>query len=576
MNFLLKKGWAAIILFVPLYMISCSDDYLDVSDPEAISPAVFPSEVSDLDLMLIDVYGRLRNGIYNSDIFARVGIGPDHTADQGFNGANFNEWFQNIVLPQDNQSTNLWQDHFDNVSRANSLLSSIEDFRAGDVTDQELEDMRIIEGQAKFLRALNYYFLVQFFGETAIANDGDRSRLGVPLWDGVAASIEETSKPRATLGENWDFIISDLQEAASLLEGVVWDEANRPRVDEWAAKSLLGKAYVFTLQYNEAATVLQEVVEQSGKSLVPFETLRSMFNGQNEFNSESIFEVNFTADRQNTWNGQANTSTQYGVIVSPSFVNPDGTVGTNGFGNLFIHDKNVERFGFDLPAFTADEQQDPEYIAESIRMRENFEVDPRMTVGSLQPFVDSIFINDMWLKVGKNVGEGFDLGNNRAWCHRKNVLIDRNLWSGNSESIDANMYVLRLADVYLLYAEALINSGNESMGLEYINKVKRRAFGQDIDSASPFDYTSVSDRTMASAEDHLANDPLKYERWAELFAEGQWWFDVRRWRIGAEEASYYESVKSGPLGWSDTKYAFPIPEVEINGNSALQKQNDGY
>ena len=139
-----------------------------------------------------------------------------------------------------------------------------------------------------------------------------------------------------------------------------------------------------------------------------------------------------------------------------------------------------------------------------------------------------------------------------------------------------NMYFMRMADLYLIYAESLTKTSNNSLALEYINKVKRRAYGLPINTPSAFDYPSLTAPTSATPADHLGNDPLKYERWAELFAEGQWWFDVRRWRIGAQEAAYFGSVKAGPLVWADYKYALPIPEVEMNNNNKIQKQNDGY
>jgi hypothetical protein len=122
----------------------------------------------------------------------------------------------------------------------------------------------------------------------------------------------------------------------------------------------------------------------------------------------------------------------------------------------------------------------------------------------------------------------------------------------------------------LLYAESLIKSGDAIGGLEYLNKVHRRAYDQPINAPSVYDYKTLTDRTKTvDATDVLANDPLKYERWAELFGEGNWWFDVRRFGIGAQEAAYYKRVQGGPLTWTDTKYALPIPTSEINSNSLV-------
>jgi hypothetical protein len=97
-----------------------------------------------------------------------------------------------------------------------------------------------------------------------------------------------------------------------------------------------------------------------------------------------------------------------------------------------------------------------------------------------------------------------------------------------------------------------------------------------VNAASPVDYASLNAATMAT-DPNLANNPLRYERWAELFGEGHWWFDVCRWRIGSAEAtSYATSLVGGPNKWNDAKsYKWPIPVNEINTNTKM-KQNPGY
>ena len=119
--------------------------------------------------------------------------------------------------------------------------------------------------------------------------------------------------------------------------------------------------------------------------------------------------------------------------------------------------------------------------------------------------------------------------------------------------------------------------------LEYVNKVHRRAYGYDPDSTSPVDYQSLTDRTKtADEDDHLANNPPLYERWAEMFGEMRWWEDVRRLRIGQKEADYYKTV-SGPgaaktqIVWKETNYAMPIPTSEFESNpSSGMVQTPGY
>ena len=78
----------------------------------------------------------------------------------------------------------------------------------------------------------------------------------------------------------------------------------------------------------------------------------------------------------------------------------------------------------------------------------------------------------------------------------------------------------------------------------------------------------------------MGNNPLYYERWAELFAEGDWWFDVCRWHLGKSEDAFYvttRTLQGTPFTWDDKAYAWPIPLTEINSNPKVaHQQNPGY
>ncbi len=559
---------------------SCDEKaFLDVSNPNVLSPASFPSNANDLDLMLIDAYARTRWGYFNAESFRRIGVLMDHMSDQGYNGSAFNEYAQINVPTTEGTNSYTWNVHYEGIAKCNAFLEGLVKVRKTTLSTADEARLKEMEGQALFIRAFHYFFLINLYGETMMTSEADRSKMGVPIWDRTATNVTDASRERANIGQVWDFIIGDLTKAETLLTArKTWDDANKARVDIWSVKTLLGKSLLFTLQFDKAAAKLKEVIDQSGKKLVNYETFKNMFNGQNEFNTESIFEINFTPDRKDVWNGTQNTSTQYGVFVSPSFLEDDGNEGTNGFGNLFIHDRNLDRFGFTDNTTDTKEMQKKAYYEMSIKMRRNKEVDPRMMIGTLQPWVDSINVYGKLRPVTKNRFEGFPSGDSQAWNHRKYVLIDRGLWDGEpGESIGTNQYFLRLSDVYLMYAEALTRgSGDKAAALEYVNKVHRRAYDQPVDAPSKFDYKTLTDRTRAAVStDVLANDPLKYERWAEFFGEGHWWLDVCRYKVGAQEQTYYQKVKSGALSWNDRKYALPIPQDEINNNSKM-KQNPGY
>jgi hypothetical protein len=276
----------------------------------------------------------------------------------------------------------------------------------------------------------------------------------------------------------------------------------------------------------------------------------------------------------------------------------DGTEGAAnplGYGNEILHDKNVLRFGFNIgtynlvnnPNYAGDPAtyknpkmiMDPAYKTQSLLVRTNKTADPRLFVNAVQPWVDSVkFDGEHWFPASK---PNFYAGQvaKYGWSIRKYSPLFNNI--NNTGPADAwNIYLLRLADVYLLYAEAAKGSNDNVTALEYLNKVKRRAYGYPVNSPSPVDYGSLTATTSAIGDPVLGTNPLYYERWAELFNEGNWWFDVCRWKIGASEAAYYGTALNvpGPFQWNNAKsYSWPIPLNEINANAQIAKQqNPGY
>ena len=222
--------------------------------------------------------------------------------------------------------------------------------------------------------------------------------------------------------------------------------------------------------------------------------------------------------------------------------------------------------------------------------------DPRLFVCSLQPFIDSVQMTIDGVRAYRKVAQvefgkwwemdpstGNDPQTFYGWPVRKYNFLDGHLLDDSKNVAGYNIYFIRLPDIYLMYAELLAAEGREAEALEYVNKVHRRAYGYDPDQPSPVDYGSLHDRTRtADPSDHLANNPLLYERWAEMFGEMRWWEDVRRLRIGKEEADYYKTV-SGPgaaksnIIWKDTNYAMPIPTTEFESNlSSGMVQTPGY
>lgn len=597
---------STLLLLAALLAASCTKDPSNIAQPDKYSSANYPASLAALTGVLTPAYANWRSYELNGfQLLCKDFACSDHTADLAYGGErSWTELVLNHLTTGNSYANDLWKGLYSGVKDANAFLDRADFYEAHGMAPSELKAVNTLRGEAYFLRALYYYHLECFYGEGYVSASGP-DKMGVPLLSVVPASLEDTQQPRASAREVWAFIISDLKKSADLLKGVPRTGVDTGRATEWAAKALLGKAYVFTRDWTNAKPVLLDVITNSGKTLMPYGKYRNAFNAQsgNEFNEESLFEIN--VDRTTPGYGifvdgvNANLTTSMGLIWSPSLLADDGTEnGANnslGYGNEFMHDRNLLRFGYNLPIYTLVNNPrfdatkaasyknppqviDPAFKRQALALRRDKLTDPRLYVAALQPWIDSVSRDGaQYRPVVKCSGIGVGIKPRfQGWSLKKYVTTDNNIFA-YSAADGANYYFLRLADVYLLYAEACKNSGDNANALEYLNKVKRRAYSYPINTPSVVDYLSLSDQTSAT-DVNLATNPLYFERWAELFAEGHWWFDVCRWRIGAAEATFYGNTlpTGGQIEWNDQRsYTWPIPTSEISTNSKIV-QNPGY
>jgi hypothetical protein len=613
------KKIVAVIAVIAIFT-GCTKDPSLVGPKDAYSTVNYPATLDGLNSVLAPCYSNLRDPeLFGFHFLPKVMASCTHVANSTYDGdpdwnamTNTNQVFTNVYANE------AWQALYTGVKNCNVALAGADFFTAHYAKPADAGAVAAVKGQAYFLRAYYYFELESLYGEDNILNPGATDTLGVPIFDGSASSLANAARPRSSIKSVWAFVEKDLQQAATLLKGVVWTGNDLGRASEWAAKGLLGKAYVFTKEYANAKTVLLDVINNSGKTLMPYAKYRDAFIGisANEFNEESLFELNVDQDAKGNdygvyGNHAANATTINGLIWSPFALGTDGTeTGAQpmGYGNEVIHDQNVLRFGFNIGTYNLVPNTnysagydpaksgyisklwpktiiDPVYLQKSLDVRTNKTADPRLYVNTLQPWVDSVMPDGKnWYRVSKsNDGRQANVPTVYGWQFRKYAPIFNNINANGGPADGANIYLLRLADVYLLYAEACAKSSDVAGAVEYLNKVKRRAYGYPINGASPVDYASLTSQTSAfSAGDPvLGTNPLYYERWAELFNEGQWWFDVCRWHIGQSEAAFYGTainVNGQPFAWDNKKsYAWPIPNLEINSNGAIAgQQNPNY
>jgi starch-binding outer membrane protein, SusD/RagB family len=608
-----------ILLF--LSVVSCKD-FFDITNKQTLSTDNFPATLEQVDLVLTSSYaGPYGIGLYSFYWFPMGIYLYDHTTNTYGSYDERGTSMDNYTDINSRYTTQMYVDISKWANLSTTAIEAIENYREEYATAGEQARLNYMLGQALFNRGLAYWHAQIFFE----INPGG---WGFPIFDQVATTLEGMKRKRASVPDTWSFVIQDLETAIPLLTGY----HDKYRASEWGAKGLLAKVYMQSLYLfpenkAKAKALMEDIIHNSGKRLATPEVYQDMFYGNeaNEFNSESLYELSMTTNwnQNGPWAGYT-TGSGMPMVMAPWYMDLsirfrpliEGTTDpltkefdiitsrkSSEWGNNFIHDANIKRFGFwDIgdntvprrtfnPSFSASQPrsvdnypyrtEDPEYREKSLNLKNNKDlVDPRIFLSAGQPYVDE-YINEKgqvtYYDRSSEVNNRPDL---LTWQHRKFTNI-RGIEMGpppygKNQSSDANYPIVRLADIYLLYAE-LIKEDNPGTALEYINKVHRRAYGYLPDSPSPYDYKSLNDRTKTFDEnDHLAYDVLKYERWAELFAEGQWWWDVRRWKIGPAEAGYFIETRHGNITWKgDESYVQPIPQLELERNENIQ-QSAGY
>ncbi|MBE0652714.1 MAG: RagB/SusD family nutrient uptake outer membrane protein [Bacteroidales bacterium] len=618
----MKNAIKNILVLVLILSSSGCTDFYEISNPQTLSTDNFPATLEQVDLVLTSSYaGPYGIGLYSFYWFPMGIYLWDHTTNTYGSYDERGTHMDNYTDLNSRYTTQMYVDICKWANLSTTAIEAINNYTATLAPLSEKDRLQYMLGQALFNRAFAYWHGQLFF-------EVDPDGWGFPIFDRVATDLESMKRPRATVTDTWTFVIDDLENAIPLLTGY----HDRYRASEWAAKGLLAKVYmqslyIFPDNKPRAKALMEDIINNSGKQLVSPEIYQDMFYGNdlNEFNPESLYELSMTTNwnQNGPWEGYT-TGSGMPMVMAPWYMDlnirfrpaVEGAVDpvtkdldvitskkSSEWGNNFIHDANIKRFGFygvgvDTvprrtlnPDFVANHPRsvdnypyrtlDSDYREKCINLKNNRDlVDPRLMLCAGQPYVDE-FIDDKgnltYYDRSLEVNNRPDL---LTWQHRKFTNI-RGVEMGpapygKNQSSDANYPIVRLADIYLLYAE-LIKDDNPSLALEYINKIHRRAYGFPPDSPSPYDYKSLADRTKTYDEnDHLAYDVLKYERWAELFAEGQWWWDIRRWKIGPAEANYYVETRHGDITWKgDESYVQPIPQLELERNENIQ-QSSGY
>ncbi len=516
------KGLISTLTFsIILILSACSEDVLNQQNNNATSTANFGTSVEQVEAAVNGAFhpitgtffwGRIvhTGALLRSDEFNVFPFGSN-TAMSTFLGN-----------PGDRWATEPWQELYKSIARCNNIIVN---------TSKDLKSYDELVGQAYFLRAFDYWYLVNLYGNVPLITE-------LPDLDNLLVKQEAPQKV-------WEQIIADLQKAETMLPDS-WSGENLGRPTSGAATALKGKSYLYMKEWVKAHETLDDLV---GKySLLPAAQFGDNFSTTNENNSESVFELQFLGQANFVWGSdipQTGTMGNYHIDYAPPTKSPDRSHVVNPWlKNLYEANNDTfrrnETLAYNYPGATG-------YGGAPFSVDLNDDVTVARDAG-----VEPIFSKKY---------SGMDVGS-RAEVD----FLGTNV--GN------NWRIIRYADVLLMLAEALNEDGKTTEAINYVNMVRGR-MGSGL--------TPIS--TGLSKDQ--AKEVIIAERAMELAGEGHRFFDLVRWGLADDylgttslhvtngSQSYHPKSLSGGVFQTSKHELVWIPNSERDANPELG-QNDGY
>jgi hypothetical protein len=479
------KG-VSLFLLAAAFLAGCKKSFLERPPTDAIVDANFYKT----DEQLLAASSLLYNKVwfdYNENPAFSFGDIRAGTAFRGYNERNNVEFATNDLTPENRRA---WSSLFVVVGQSNLLIANVNRYATSGVSEQA---RRTAIAEARFMRAAAYRMLVMNWGE-------------VPIIENNLDLLSDPTIKKNTVKSIWRFLTREMRAVAEMLPG----ETAPGRVNRWSAEGMLARFYLTRAgvesnggsrnqQFLDSAKYYaQRVITQSGKRLLP--DYANLFKYPYDNNEESLFELQWIFLPGNPGYGLGN-----GAV---SHFNPSSEISAEGWGgdkaatwwmlsqyegitasgDTMLSGRTLDRrlaATFMLPGFV---------YPEITRTVNGVDTKPYVV-----PYTNDAQRNFANIKKYV-VGQGKDIG----------------IPTIEPQRYPNNTYMLRLAEMYLIFVEATLGnnaSTTDAQALQYFNALRNRAgLPNYID--------------QNSAPIPITLDAILNERFKEFAMEGMAWYDL--------------------------------------------------
>lgn len=527
------------ILFVSaltLFGTSCSDDFLDRTPPGNLTDETFYKSPDAGFKTLITCYRGFNDFWGYEAARAELGNMTTDDADKGGSDAGDRPFVTDLgfgrTISSNETLQGYWTARYNAIGNCNVALERLPDAALNDASGSplapELKSRYLAE--IRFLRAMFYFELARVYG-------------GVPLVTKTLTVDDRNKLVRVSSKEMFTFIEAELLAAANnpdMLSGKTLQASEVGRATQEAAWAMLARTYLFFAKddqslFAKAKDAAKKVIDSNAYALHP--EFQEIFLQNGYKTKEAVFSIIM---------GDDPAVPIYGS-TTPVYCSPRGSTGG---------------WGFDLPTQDLVNEFEPG--------------DPRLLSTILQS-------GDVFPKLSATQ-EVLDFSTypNTGYHNRKVYLPESR--RGQGWGNDAWTYhPIRYADVLLMYAEGVIESGGDKQeAATYINMVRKRASGSSRkDSEAVSRITKIANTPLADVKptDDLRK-AVRHERRVELAMEYHRLFDLIRWNslVTTMKAYSLKPLSNGKGGnyTAGKNEVFPIPQTEIDRSGGSIVQNPNY
>lgn len=564
----LKYGLAVFAAIATLS--GCNEqDFLKEKPLDFYSPENSMETSAHFQSSLNYLYNRVRYQMWEMDPDTRYAF--YYATDFAFNATDYYKAaklndYTNVMVPTFSVPLNVWKEQYTVISNANVILNRLSS--AGAVPPEEA---RVIRGEALFFRSFSYRMLAELFG-------------GVPL------ILEEVSVPRrdyvrATREAVYEQVRKDLEEAITLLPDI--DAVRDGKISKQVAQHLLSEIYICEGNYDDAIRTATAVIDYPAMAL-----MINRFGSRANEEGDVYWDL-FRLNNQNRKSGNKESL----WVLQYDYLNAGSKADYNMPWGIIPYYQNIQISAKDA---TGKEVKTTAFMGVT-------DVKGGRGVGWIQP--TGYFFNTLWSKSsagdirnsGKNIVRDLQIDNEDSPAFGKWLVKDgyykqvdsirqwfplimkfsrvgnfpeefyqvdksgkalmtpfgEHLLINGANSTYKDEYMFRLAETYLLRAEAYINKGNIAEATADINVLRRRA------------------NALPATPSEVNIDYLLDERLRELYGEELRMLTLCRMGKLADRNRKYNPKTGQTIKEYHNLWPIPYSEIERNVFATIE-QNPGY